>query len=681
MVNVVSNQQLVALEAEDELYQEQLAEELSQPALDGIAKHITEAWEAARTQKQTLVKDRLLSAKRMRRGEYSPEKLREIREKTGGSEEYGRVVSNKCRIAQAWLQDVYLGQAELAWVLDATPVPELTPDDTEEVATQMQSELLQAIGLYGKAPPADIVNARRNELTDAIRMRIREEAKLTVERMQDYMADQLIEAGWREQWAEFLNDFVTFPAAHFKGPIYQKRVKLKWKTEGGSWVPVPVTEIVPVFYRVDPFRAYPSPGATSPQDNFWIEHITLERGELYDLIGVEGYNEEEIRLVLEKANGASLVDWLGLTDVTAEESARGDIHRYLTPQNEIDALEFYGPIPGRDLLAWGVPKSKIPDPDKDYEVTAWLIDRHVIKVHLNPNPLGLRPIYKVSWEEVPGEYWGQGLPDGLKDIDGISNACIRALVNNVAMASGPQVGVDVSRLPAGEHIQALTPWRIWQIEADEFSSGGAPLTFFQPQMNAAEIIGVLEKIYQYADDWSLIPRYMGGSDSISGGVGRTASGMSMLFNAANKGLKGVVSNIDLRVLTPMLQALYTDNMIFDEDQTIKGDAQVVAKGAVALMQIETLQLRRNEFLTATANPVDMQVVGLEGRRHILREVAKGLDMDVNRVIPYQSTPPQPLNPTNTVSGQTSLSNPNEEQLFTGAAVTDNFSPNKMRSAA
>jgi hypothetical protein len=54
-------------------------------------------------------------------------------------------------------------------------------------------------------------------------------------------------------------------------------------------------------------------------------------------------------------------------------------------------------------------------------------------------------------------------------------------------------------------------------------------------------------------------------------------------------------------------------------------------------------------------------------------------MDVNRVVPKRGTaqPLQPQAPQGGPNGQQAMSTPNEEQLFTGAAVTDNFSPNSM----
>ena len=115
MLKVVTNEQLDQ-EAAIALAEEE-ATNYEQETLDGIAGHITKAWEAARTSKQTLARERILDAQRSRRGEYSAEKLAAIRKVSGGSEEFGRIVSNKCRIAEAWLRDVYLGQVEPAWVL------------------------------------------------------------------------------------------------------------------------------------------------------------------------------------------------------------------------------------------------------------------------------------------------------------------------------------------------------------------------------------------------------------------------------------------------------------------------------------------------------------------------------------------------------------------------------------
>ena len=52
-----------------------------------------------------------------------------------------------------------------------------------------------------------------------------------------------------------------------------------------------------------------------------------------------------------------------------------------------------------------------------------------------------------------------------------------------------------------------------------------------------------------------------------------------------------------------------------------------------LAELGTVNIRRVEFLNATANPIDIEILGRDGRATILREVAKGLQMPVDEVIP------------------------------------------------
>jgi hypothetical protein len=107
----------------------------------------------------------------------------------------------------------------------------------------------------------------------------------------------------------------------------------------------------------------------------------------------------------------------------------------------------------------------------------------------------------------------------------------------------------------------------------------------------------------------------------------------MLMGAAGKGIRQVVMHIDTDVVKPIVTRQFIYNMRYDEDESIKGDVEVVAKGAINLAVKETVNLRRIEFLNATANPIDVEILGRDGRAAILREVAKGLQMDVEEVVP------------------------------------------------
>ena len=107
----------------------------------------------------------------------------------------------------------------------------------------------------------------------------------------------------------------------------------------------------------------------------------------------------------------------------------------------------------------------------------------------------------------------------------------------------------------------------------------------------------------------------------------------MLMGAAGKGIRQVVMHIDTDVVKPIVLRQFIYNMRYDEDESIKGDVEVIAKGAINLAVKETVNIRRIEFLNATANPIDIEILGREGRATILREVAKGLQMPVEDVVP------------------------------------------------
>jgi hypothetical protein len=218
----------------------------------------------------------------------------------------------------------------------------------------------------------------------------------------------------------------------------------------------------------------------------------------------------------------------------------------------------------------------------------------------------------------------------MRDIQTMCNASARALANNMGVASGPQVEVTVDRLPDGEDVTSIYPWKIWQTTTDRTGGGQPAVRFFQPDMNAQVLMGVYAQFAKQADEVTGIPNYVYGSSGVSG-AGRTASGLSMLMDNAAKGIKQSISSID-KVMSGIVSRMYIHNMMYDPDIYIKGDFAVVAKGALGLVAKEQVQLRRNEFLTATANPIDMQIVGMEGRAYLLRELAEGLQMDVDKLV-------------------------------------------------
>ena len=304
----------------------------------------------------------------------------------------------------------------------------------------------------------------------------------------------------------------------------------------------------------------------------------------------------------------------------------------MRPTEIFDALEFWGKVSGKMLVEWGMSEDEIPDQAREYDANVWVVGNYVIKAVLNYDPLGEKPYAKTSFIKCPGAFWGKGIPKIIEDLQSVCNAAARALVNNMGIASGPQVEVNLERIPPNEDITQLSPWKIWQVTNDPLGSSAPAVRFTQPEDNAQTLMAVYEKFSRLADDQSGIPAYVYGDLNVQG-AGRTSSGLSMLMGAAGKGIRQVVMHIDTDIVKPIVTRQFIYNMRYDEDNSIKGDVEVIAKGAINLAVKETVNLRRIEFLNATANPIDIEIIGRDGRAAILREVAKGLQMDVDVVVP------------------------------------------------
>ncbi len=302
------------------------------------------------------------------------------------------------------------------------------------------------------------------------------------------------------------------------------------------------------------------------------------------------------------------------------------------PTEVFDALEFWGKVSGQMLLDWGMSEDEVPDPAQEYDANVWMVGNYVIKAVLNYDPLGEKPYAKTSFIKCPGAFWGKGIPEIIEDLQNVCNAAARALVNNMGISSGPQVEVNLERIPPNEDITQMYPWKIWQVMNDPVGSSAPAVRFTQPEDNAQTLMGVYEKFSRLADDHSGVPAYLYGDLNVQG-AGRTSSGLSMLMGAAGKGIRQVVMHIDNDVIKPIVQRQFVYNMRYDEDESIKGDVEVIAKGAVNLAVKETVNVRRIEFLNATANPIDAEILGKDGRAAILREVAKGLQMPLDELIP------------------------------------------------
>lgn len=594
-----------------------------------LGAYIRQRWMAFRNhrnQGNNQINDRLLRAQRVFEGKYDPSQLVEIK-KFGGSEVYSRLIAVKVRGASALLRDVYLGP-DRPWTINPQPDPPVPPEIQAHIATVVSAEV-QSQQQAGQPLVQEQVHQRYTDLMHAAQQAALRNAMTQADAASDKIDDILKSGNFYNAMAEFLVDLPLFPYAVMKGPVVRMVPKMTWV--GTS----PVIRNKPQMFweRVNPFNFYWTPGASKIEEAEVIERKRMTRADLNDLIGLPGYNEIAVRAALQDySNG--LRDWLDWPD-TEEAFNEARENPSLNLSHMIDALEYHGNVQGHMLLTQGVDPRLIPDLDRDYMVTSWVVGRHTIKTQLNPSPRQRLPYFITSFEKVPGTVIGHGLTDILEDIQEMANATLRALVNNMAIASGPQVVINTQCLTPVNNDNELYPWKRWSVDYDPQGAANKPVDFFQPQSNANELLQVYQAMNTMADDISAIPRYLTG-EGVSGGAGRTSSGLSMLMGNAQKVLQTVAANVDDDVLTPLLSSLYDMIMLTDTSGMLSGGEQVEVNGVHVAMQKETERQKQLQFLQITANPMDQAIVGQLGRGRLLRSIAQNMGVP-DDIVPDDDT--------------------------------------------
>lgn len=196
--------------------------------------------------------------------------------------------------------------------------------------------------------------------------------------------------------------------------------------------------------------------------------------------------------------------------------------------------------------------------------------------------------------------------------------------------SGPQVGINSSSFNEGENGAEMYPWKRWTFTPDPAAPTAPPLIFFQPSDNSQNLMNVFDRAMVYADEVSAIPRFSAGGTAGSG-AGRTASGLAMLQGNVARVVKQIAGSIDETIIAPILQIIYDMTLLTDTTGVFRGDEKIRPLGIQAAAKQETEKMRALEMLQITANPIDMQILGMDARAMLLKEVADNLGFDQGKL--------------------------------------------------
>ena len=572
--------------------------------------------------------DRWLDAYRNYRGVYSSEVQFTETEK---SKAFIKVTKTKVLAAYAQVVDVLFAGSKFPIGIEARKYPNNVEDKvtfnpnrltTEKVKEQAnldynvpyniaRPDIAKDLGIYKDklGPIEDELEVDTSNIQGSM---VFEPAKVAAQRMEKLMHDQLDETEAPKHLRSVAFETCLFGTGVMKGPFAHSKEYPRWNEDGEY---SPIMETIPKMEYVSIWDFYPDPDARNMSEaEFTIQRHRLNRTQLRSLKKRPHFRDESIELAIDYGADYYRSYW---EDALEEDSVSEQMDRF-------EVLEYWGVL---DNELAEEADLELPDElaDQDQvQVNIWVCNGQILRLVLNPFTPSRIPYLAVPYELNPYSFFGIGVAENMTDTQLLMNGFMRMAVDNGALSGNLLIEVDETNLVPGQDLQVY-PGKVFRRQAG--APGQAIFGTKFPNVSQ-ELLMMFDKSRQLADEATGIPSYSHGSGAV-GGVGRTASGMSMLMGAAAQNIKAVVRNIDDYLLGPLGKSLFAFNMQFNFDPEFVGDLDVKARGTESLMRNEVRSQRLLQFMQMTANP---QMAPFVKYDFILRELASSMDLDEDKIL-------------------------------------------------
>ncbi len=612
----------VEANAIEDMDEDNYSDPLSGTVVGLVQDHYTKASTARENEEK-----RWVQAYRNYRGLYGPDVQFTSTEK---SRVFVKVTKTKVLAAYGQIVDVLFGNSKFPITVDPTTLPEgvadsvffESNDDMRKAREEFGPEEMQlrpgetVIDLQERlsgsksklAPVMDLLEEGNGRTATEITIH---PAMISAKKMEKKIHDQLEESNANKQLRVAAFECALFGTGVMKGPFAVDKEYPKY--EEGEYTPLIKT--VPQTSSVSIWNFYPDPDAANMDEaEYIIERHKMSRTQIRALKRRPFFRKNAIDTAVNMGESYTKEWW---EQAMEDDSNEAKAERY-------EVLEFWGNVDTEVLEGHDV---DIPDELKDLDqvsVNIWICNGQVLRLVMNPFTPTLIPYYAVPYEVSPYSLFGIGIAENMDDTQTLMNGFMRMAVDNAALSGNMIIEVDETNLTPGQDL-SVYPGKVFRRQ------GGAPgqAIFGTKFPNVSnENMQMFDKARVLSDESTGFPSFAHGQTGVSG-VGRTASGISMLMSAANGSIRNVVKNVDDYLLGPMAKAFFNFNMQFDYDEEIKGDLDVKARGTESLMANEVRSQRLMQFLQVVQNPVLAPFAKMD---YIIREIAKSMELDPDKLV-------------------------------------------------
>ena len=587
-----------------------------------VQKHYKKASDARETEET-----RWIQAYRNYRGLYGPDVQFTSTEK---SQVFVKVTKTKVLAAYGQIIEVLFGNNKFPITVDPTVLPEgvaesvhfesndemkkaqgPSPEETKLLPGATMTDLKERLaGLKSKlAPVEDQLKEGPGNTATEITFH---PAMVAAKKMEKKIHDQLEESNANKQLRVTAFECALFGTGVMKGPFAIDKEYPNWNEEGEY---SPTIKTIPQTSSVSLWNFYPDPDAANMDEaEYVVERHKMSRSQIRALKKRPFFRNNAIDQAIDQGESYVKEWWEQAMEDDAQESKA----------ERFEVLEFWGSVDTEVLEGHDIDiPSELADMDQ-VNVNIWVCNGKVLRLVMNPFTPSIIPYYSVPYEISPYSLFGVGIAENMDDTQTLMNGFMRMAVDNAALSGNMLIEVDETNLVPGQDL-SVYPGKVFRRQ------GGAPgqAIFGTKFPNVSnENMQMFDKARVLADESTGFPSFAHGQTGVSG-VGRTASGISMLMSAANGSIRNVVKNVDDYLLAPLAKAFFNFNMQFDYDDEIKGDLDVKARGTESLMANEVRSQRLMQFLGVVQNPVLAPFAKMD---YIVREIAKSMDLDPDKLV-------------------------------------------------
>jgi len=461
------------------------------------------------------------------------------------------ILRGKAETAMGRFAELLLPVDEANFKLKVTPKPEMAKamEDETPIVTEEQGQPLQS----SDGKPITVGDKAKKAMDDA---------EKAMDGMQATIEDQLNECGFNGECRKVVGSAVCLGTGILKGPFVSKKVKKAWtkiEDETGAVWDMNVQESnVPESKWVDPWDVYPDPNCGSDISKaayIWERDTVLPR-ELRSLIGLPGYFEDQIKLVLQDDPKRTTVNYskAGLHEIQQSTSSMGAAY---------ERWFYYGDVAVDDLALLG---AEIDD-EEAASVSACVefVNDRPIRVSLNMLDSGELPYDFFQWTTRPTSVWGVGIISMSLDQQRIITAAWRCMMDNAGDSSGVNTVIGDGVEPADGKWE-ITGRKIWW--ADGVEDVRNAFFQFQAQNNQQELQNIIDLALRFIDMETQVPMLFQGEQ---GKLPDTLGATNIMIDSNNVAFRSRVKLWDDKITRPHLTRYYDFNMLYSEDDDIKGD--------------------------------------------------------------------------------------------------------------